>query len=182
MNDYSIQNLTRRILNREAFLAIFTLSFGGIASLVVGIPIIGYVFGPLIEQPPEIWESVRFANGPNQGKTIKADSIPVGETEEVVFLARSPQPWAGTTARQGAWLRRTGPSSFQAFAVYCPHLGCPTHWLPQPRIFLCPCHGSVFNSQGQVVGGPAPRSLFTYNVRVKNGRVEMKTHPLPVAT
>jgi Rieske Fe-S protein len=40
----------------------------------------------------------------------------------------------------------------------------------------------VFNAQGVEVGGPAPRPLFTYEVRVQGGRVQIKTHPLPVVT
>ncbi|HZU11906.1 MAG TPA: ubiquinol-cytochrome c reductase iron-sulfur subunit [Chloroflexota bacterium] len=178
----TMQELTRKLLTREAFLGLFTLSFGAVAGLVVGIPIIGYVLGPLIEQPPEIWEKVTFAGGPNRGRPVMADSIPIGQTEEVAFQARGPLPWAGTTATQGAWLRRTGPSSFIAYAIYCTHLGCPVHFLPQPKIFLCPCHGSVFNAEGINIGGPAPRPLFTYNIRVQNGHVQIRTHPLPVIT
>lgn len=183
MNDnISFTSLMRRFMNRDAFLGIFTLSFGGIASLVVGIPIIGYVFGPLIDQPAEIWEDVRFASGPKQDKPVGVNDIPIGTTQEVWFLARAPLPWAGTTSRQGSWLRRDTQNHFTAYSIYCTHLGCPIHWLSQAEIFLCPCHGSVFNADGTVAGGPAPRSLFQYLVRVQSGKVQLKTHPLPIAT
>lgn len=175
-------NLTRQLMSREGFLAVFTLSFGAIAGLVVGIPILGYVLSPLINQPKEKWQTVKFTSGSDAGKPVAADSLTVGETREVVFLSNSPQPWAGTTARQGAWLRRTGSNTYIAYAIYCTHLGCPIHWLAEAKIFLCPCHGSVFNADGTVAGGPAPRPLFTYNVRVQGGHVEIQTHPLPIIT
>jgi menaquinol-cytochrome c reductase iron-sulfur subunit len=182
-DDITFMGLTRRLLNREAFLSVFTLSFGAVAGLVVGIPIIGYVFGPLFQQPPEKWQTVRLSQGPNKGQIVMTSTIPVGSTELVAFEANGPQPWAGETATQGAWLRRTGNNSFIAYTLYCTHLGCPIHWLPQPKIFLCPCHGSVFNAEGNVVGGPAPRPLFTYNVRTtSDGHVEIQTHALPVIT
>jgi menaquinol-cytochrome c reductase iron-sulfur subunit len=176
-----VLNLTRKLVSREGFMALFIASVGGLGGLIT-IPIVGYVFAPLINQPRAVWQRVKFAGGPNKGQSVTVDSIPIGATLEVSFLALDPLQWAGTTAIQAAWLRRTSSTSFIAFAVYCTHLGCPIHWLNQARIFLCPCHGSVFNADGTVAGGPAPRPLFTYQVRVRNGNVEIQTHPLPVAT
>jgi cytochrome b6-f complex iron-sulfur subunit len=44
-----------------------------------------------------------------------------------------------------------------AISSVCTHLGCiiaTTEWG-----FQCPCHGSQFDRNGKVIGGPAPRSL-----------------------
>lgn len=175
-------NLTRRLVSREGFLTLLTLSVGGLATVVVGIPILGYVLSPLINQPPNYWTGLRFVTPPNRGKTVTPRNLGIGDTREVAFVSNAPLPWAGTTALQGAWLRRTGASSYIAYTLYCTHLGCPIHWLPQPKIFLCPCHGSVFNADGTVAGGPAGRPLFTYQVREHNGQVQIMTHSLPVVT
>lgn len=175
-------NNIRRVMSRDGFMTLITLSVGGLASLAVGIPIIGYVFGPLINQPPEKWEDVRFATSPHQGQVVTVSALADGEVREAVFQALDPLPWAGTTATQGIWLRRNTATNYTAFAIYCTHLGCPIHYIAAPKLFLCPCHGSVFTADGKVAGGPAPRPLFTYPTRVVNGHIQIKTHPLPVVT
>lgn len=44
-----------------------------------------------------------------------------------------------------------------AMSLVCTHLGCIVK--PTETGFDCPCHGSKFDSQGKVLGGPAPRGL-----------------------
>ncbi|MBD3883168.1 cytochrome b6-f complex iron-sulfur subunit [Phormidium tenue FACHB-886] len=41
----------------------------------------------------------------------------------------------------------------------CTHLGCVVPWNANENKFMCPCHGSQYNSEGKVVRGPAPLSL-----------------------
>ncbi|HEX7939438.1 MAG TPA: ubiquinol-cytochrome c reductase iron-sulfur subunit [Gemmatimonadaceae bacterium] len=53
--------------------------------------------------------------------------------------------------------KRTGAESFLAYSMFCTHQGCET-FLSGGQ-FLCPCHGSRFNSDGSVLQGPAARSL-----------------------
>jgi len=168
----SLTSLSRQyLLTREGFLTLIVLGVGGLASLVIAIPIVGYILSPLILAPKNVWRDVG-----------KVDSFSIGETKLVTFPAVGSQPWSGTTGIQGAYLRRDSATKFTAFSMYCTHLGCPLHWLPVPKIFLCPCHGSVFTADGTVAGGPAPLPLFRYSTRVTRGQVQIKTHPIPVST
>jgi menaquinol-cytochrome c reductase iron-sulfur subunit len=136
----------------------------------VAVPILSYLLSPLLNRAPNLWRDVG-----------RVGDFRIDQTVEVSFEEPSPLPWAGQTARTAAWLRRTGEESFVAFAVNCTHLGCPVNWRPEARLFLCPCHGGVFYADGRVAGGPPPRPLERYEVRVQDGAVQILTRPLPVA-
>jgi cytochrome b6-f complex iron-sulfur subunit len=44
-----------------------------------------------------------------------------------------------------------------ALNLTCTHLGCTVN--ATTKGFACPCHGSVFTTRGEVIKGPADRSL-----------------------
>ncbi len=50
------------------------------------------------------------------------------------------------------------PEGIAAMSLVCTHLGCIVGENPAGG-FLCPCHGSRFDAEGKVTGGPAPRPL-----------------------
>ena len=45
-----------------------------------------------------------------------------------------------------------------AISLVCTHLGCITR-VESDGSFTCPCHGSRFDAEGEVVQGPAPSAL-----------------------
>jgi cytochrome b6-f complex iron-sulfur subunit len=49
-----------------------------------------------------------------------------------------------------------------AISTTCTHLGCIV--APSATGFQCPCHGSQFDVDGNVTGGPAPKPLAWYGV------------------
>ena len=57
----------------------------------------------------------------------------------------------------------------------CPHAGCTVTWESDQQKFLCPCHGSEFNSSGEVLEGPATEPLASYEVKVKGDSILVKT-------
>ncbi len=57
----------------------------------------------------------------------------------------------------------------------CTHLGCAVPWVEEEGQFHCPCHGSLYNKEGEVIGGPAPRPLDIFPVSIKSGEVWVDT-------
>jgi len=47
----------------------------------------------------------------------------------------------------------------------CVHLGCVVPWNATENQFHCPCHGSLYDRRGIVLGGPAPRPLDIFPIK-----------------
>jgi cytochrome b6-f complex iron-sulfur subunit len=63
-------------------------------------------------------------------------------------------------------------SKFAAISTTCTHLGCIVGI--SATGFACPCHGSRFDQDGNVTGGPAPKPLAWYQVSLApNGELEI---------
>lgn len=64
-----------------------------------------------------------------------------------------------------------------ALAIWwrCTHLGCTVPWNKTEKQFHCPCHSSLYNTKGEVIGGPAPRPLDIFPIEVVNGNVVVDT-------
>lgn len=41
----------------------------------------------------------------------------------------------------------------------CPHMGCALKWNPREQTWDCPCHGSRFTREGELLDGPATGDL-----------------------
>ena len=58
----------------------------------------------------------------------------------------------------------------KAVTAVCTHLGCILE--KSTDGFECPCHGSCYNSDGEVLSGPAPRDLTWYQVsKAADGKI-----------
>jgi cytochrome b6-f complex iron-sulfur subunit len=60
---------------------------------------------------------------------------------------------------------------FLALDLTCTHLGCTVKATAQG--FACPCHGSRFESGGNVVKGPAPRPLKRLSLERRDGIIRI---------
>ncbi len=73
------------------------------------------------------------------------------------------------------FLLRKG-NSFRAVSAVCTHLGCTVLRNADEKGFHCPCHGSQFDNNGVVTGGPAPKALPWFLVTLsRDGRLVIDT-------
>jgi Rieske Fe-S protein len=59
----------------------------------------------------------------------------------------------GNVTYSGYAVKHAGQVTY--FAVTCSHLGCSVNFNKDAKRFECPCHGSRFSIEGQVIHGPA---------------------------
>jgi len=67
-------------------------------------------------------------------------------------------------ADEKIYVFRERDKGFAVASAVCTHLGCTVAYFPSDQKFHCPCHGSVFVSDGSVQHGPAPRGLEWFEV------------------
>jgi len=157
--------------SRRSFIVKSLLIGNAIVGLLLSIPVIGALIAPLVKDDKRLWRKI----GP-------VDKFQIGKTVLVSYKDASQYSWSGTTAQTAAWLRRVSEDEFIAYSVNCTHLGCPVRWINDAQLFLCPCHGGVYNKDGSNASGPPRLPLPKYPVRVRNNQVEIETSPIPITT
>ena len=73
------------------------------------------------------------------------------------------------------YLSRLEDGRMLALWQRCTHLGCTVPWQENEDQFHCPCHSSLFDKKGEVIGGPAPRPLDLFHIEIVEGQVIVDT-------
>lgn len=145
---------------RRSFFAWLIMASAGLIGLGLAVPLSGYVVSPALKRRAKGWLDA----GP------MAD-LPVGEPAQRDLVMTIADGYREIAAVKGIWALRRETSEVTVYSPICTHLGCGFRWDAAAKRFKCPCHGSEFDPEGKVVGGPAPRPLDRLPVRIENGRL-----------
>jgi cytochrome b6-f complex iron-sulfur subunit len=74
--------------------------------------------------------------------------------------------------RNGVFILRTSDTEAVVLDRTCTHQQCQVGSFAGNGIATCPCHGSQYNTEGNVVRGPAPRALRRYQATITDGVIE----------
>ena len=165
---------------RSRFLEATTLGLGAAIGAVVTLPVLGFTVLPSFTNVDE-----------HDADLGPIDNFPEGEYVIASYLSN---PKAGEVSRRTAFVRNNGLTdggepSFTILYSRCVHLGCPVQ--PNGPIdeqarkevdgvelrpvlaqsFGCPCHGGLYDSEGNRRAGPPVRSLDRYTYSIKNGHL-----------
>ena len=155
---------------REIFLKIGIL-FNTLVGAALAVPIVRYILSPITRGRRPGYESWLSLGS--------VDQFPSGQTRLATYRNPDASASDGETANIPCWVRHVAGEKFQVFAINCAHLGCPVRWFPQSGLFMCPCHGGVYYSDGSRASGPPERGLFEYQYKVEQGKLLIDAGEMP---
>jgi menaquinol-cytochrome c reductase iron-sulfur subunit len=143
---------------RRRFLVWMMAVASSLLGLILGIPFINSLVGRQFNLQKEKW--IRVAD---------LQSIPEGEPVRLNFIQDERDAYMQRSALHSIWVVRMSASDITAYSPICPHAGCYYNWSSQFRRFVCPCHESIFELNGNLVSGPSPRPLDSIPAKIENG-------------
>lgn len=138
-------------------------------TIMVGIPALVVSLVPVIKRRPRgsIWQSL----GP-------IESFPIGEMRQIIIKVPQ-EDWGRAISEKAAFAWRPSMGEAVVYSRSCTDLGCPLNWDPGSECFFCPCHGGIFDKNGQRMAGPPKHPLYRYASRIVDGRIEIDLNSLP---
>ncbi|MEX5213468.1 MAG: ubiquinol-cytochrome c reductase iron-sulfur subunit [Nitrospiraceae bacterium] len=146
--------------SRRRFFEWVTRAVMAVIGVGLAVPLVGYVVSPALKRRKQTWVDIG-----------SVDELPSGEPAQRDYVATIRDGYVETKTHKAVWAVKQPDGQVIAFSPMCTHLGCGYTWDSGEKKFKCPCHGSVFDVSGQVLGGPAPRPLDRLPLKVENGRV-----------
>jgi Rieske Fe-S protein len=156
-------------VSRRTFLFKVSLAVNALVAAAIATPVVAYLLGPIRRKGRyNSWIVLGEVSGYHEGETVLA-----------TYRNPHTDQWDGDTGNVACYVRRETGNTFTVFAVNCAHLGCPVRWFPQSELFMCPCHGGVYYSNGERAAGPPERGLFTYDYHVVGGKLMIDAGQMP---
>ena len=148
---------------RRSFLKASLLFISGLISAVIAVPLFGFAVLPALKKAPKKYVVLGIV-----------DLLKGSRYRKVNYTFQSKDGWIQTNRKRSVYVTDSGNGNFVVFSRVCSHLNCLVRWEESKGQFLCPCHGGVFDEEGNVVAGPPPRPLEKLSVKVEDGVLYVK--------
>ncbi|MDE0297329.1 MAG: ubiquinol-cytochrome c reductase iron-sulfur subunit [Candidatus Poribacteria bacterium] len=148
---------------RRSFVKASLFFIGGLINTVIAVPLLGFAILPALRNKPRKFVVLGIV-----------DLLKGSRYKKVNYTFQSKDGWVKTNKKRSVYVTDTGNGNFVVFSRVCSHLNCLVRWEESKRQFLCPCHGGVFDEEGDVVEGPPPKALERLPVKVEDGVLYVK--------
>jgi Rieske Fe-S protein len=154
--------------HRRDFYRLGTLALGGLMTLVLAVPGVGYLLTPVLRR-----KSSGAADDGEFFDLARLSELEEGVPRAFTIQAEHEDAWVRYPREpMGAvWLVRQkagAPRPVVAFTAECPHLGCSVNLAADGQAFACPCHNSSFRLDGTPTNQIPPRPMDTLDVRLSD--------------
>lgn len=146
--------------SRRTFFNWVTAGIAGLIGLGLAVPLLGYVISPALKRRVQPWVDVGVVK-----------DLPPGEPTQLDHVTTIQDGYLETRSQKAVWAVKQPDGQVVVFSPKCTHLGCGYRWVDGDKHFECPCHGSVFDIDGRVLAGPAPRPLDRLPSKIEKGRL-----------
>ncbi len=146
--------------SRRTFFHWITLAAAGVVGLGLAFPLVGTLVSPAFSRRRREWVDVGGV-----------EELPAGRPTQLDHVTTVRDGWLEAKSQKAVWAVKQAQGEVKVFSPICTHLGCGYRWDETEKKFLCPCHGSAYDINGQVLGGPAPRPLDVLPSKVEGGRL-----------
>jgi menaquinol-cytochrome c reductase iron-sulfur subunit len=150
-------------MERRTFLSRLTYLFSFLIATLISLPLFRFLFGSTSGNESQRWSKLVSLDSPELAEEVSR----VGYTRVVR------QGWQSSITEEIVWVRKKKDGSFDVFNTHCTHLGCAVSWESKDQKFHCPCHGGVFDADGNRIEGPPPGPLKRYETKVADGRLQI---------
>jgi Rieske Fe-S protein len=104
-------------------------------------------------------------------RAASVDDLADGQPTSVTLRLIRQDGYRQVVDRRVVYIRRDETGGVRVLDSTCTHLGCRTRYDAATGHFLCPCHGGVYDADGQVLAGPPPAPLRRLDARIDDGAV-----------
>jgi Rieske Fe-S protein len=148
-------------ISRRGFVAGVVGLVGGVITVVIGLPVIGYIISPAFQKGSEgEW----IVLGP-------ASSVPLGIPTPFTYSLVKKVGWKIERINRTVYAVTEDGLNFVVLSDACTHLSCKVTWHGEQGAYVCPCHDGIFDMLGFVISGPPPKPLFRYENQVENDQL-----------
>lgn len=148
-------------LTRNDFVKGVVGLLGTIMGVVVGLPAIIYTLSPALKKTSsDAWIPL----GP-------LENYPIGTPSPFNFTRSKVNGWEKTTNSYGVYVLRKNEAETVVFSNVCTHLSCRVIWHEDQQTYICPCHDGHFGINGEIISGPQPRPLDSFESKIEEGNL-----------
>ena len=145
---------------RRSFLSRIILAVHAVIAGAIGAVVVGAGLAPGFAARRRRW----------QRAAAVGDLMPDGPTPVTLRLIRQ-DGYRHVVDRRVVYIGRDAVGGVRVLDSTCTHLGCRTRFDASSGHFLCPCHGGVYDADGQVLAGPPPAPLRRLDARIDGDHV-----------